>query len=119
MSAVVVSIAGGQASGKKTVLEALKKRLLELSHDRLCIATMHMSYFSKKPPAQPSRRQSALLIDGTINLIDAEEDDDKKGEEIDREGIGAFDLDALAGALELVLGGDLDPADVGGELSSV
>lgn len=43
----VCAFAGGQCAGKKTALEAVKDRLLEVSQNKLVVGSLHMSDFLK------------------------------------------------------------------------
>jgi len=43
----ICAFAGGQCAGKKTALEAVRDRLLQVSQNRLVVECLHMSDFLK------------------------------------------------------------------------
>lgn len=62
---VFISIAGGEAAGKKTVLEGLKSKLLAIGPlPKLKIATLHMTDFMRVL----AEKEIAEAIDGRLNL---------------------------------------------------
>lgn len=62
---VFISIAGGEAAGKKTVLEGLKSKLLAIGPSpKLRITTLHMTDFMR----ELDEKEIAAAADGKLDL---------------------------------------------------
>lgn len=65
-SCVFISIAGGEAAGKKTVLAGLKSKLLAIGpFTKLKITTLHMTDFMR----ELDEKEIAAAADGRLDLV--------------------------------------------------